>query len=37
MLYRAFKLKQTLDVVEAKQLMYASLIYMPLVLISYLF
>ena len=37
MLYRAFKLKQTLDVLEAKQLMYASLIYMPLVLISYLF
>lgn len=37
MLYRAWRLKSTLQIKEAKQLMFASLLYMPLVLISYLF
>ncbi len=37
MLFRAWRLKSTLQIKEAKQLMFASLLYMPLVLISYLF
>lgn len=36
LVFRAYKLYQSLSVKDAKQLMYASLIYMPCVLLSYL-
>jgi protoheme IX farnesyltransferase len=36
LLYRAFRLYKTLEIPEARSLMFASLIYMPLVLLSYL-
>jgi len=36
MLFRAYKLYQTLSVSDGKKLMFASLIYMPAVLLSYL-
>ena len=37
LLYRAIVLYRTLSVPDAKKLMFASLIYMPVVLLSYLF
>lgn len=36
LLYRAIKLYKTLEISDAKALMFASLLYMPLVLLSYL-
>jgi hypothetical protein len=36
MLFRAYKLYQSLSVADGKKLMFASLIYMPAVLLSYL-